>query len=91
MKTKLLKFFKSKKLKKKSKSSDIKISPPFTFPRLKLRKDDKNVSTKLTNSENSSLYSSQSRITSKESIKVAKSLLATGKLDVLTTQVIATI
>ena len=92
-KARLRKFFKSKKLKKKSRSSDnIKQTSPFTFPRLKLRKDDdRSVSTKLTNSAKCSLYPSQNpknTIKSRESINRAKSLPSAGKWDVLTKQVI---
>ena len=92
LKARLLKFFKSTKLMKKSKSSDsIKQTSPFTFPRLKLRKDDdRSVSTNLTNSAKCSLYPSQNpnNIKSRESINRAESMPSTGKRDVLAMQVI---
>ena len=50
---KFLKFFKSRKQKKKEKLSDS----PFTFPRLKVMKDDKNVSKELSNSESGFVFS----------------------------------
>ena len=68
IKTRLLKFFKSRKQKKKEKLSDC----PFVFPKLKVMKNDKNVSKEASNSEDAFVFFNQNT----KRVKRVKSLPA---------------
>ena len=74
IKTRLLRFFKSRKKKKETKASDTKIDSSFTYPKLKVMKDNENVSNELSNSDKGYTSDNPNRSWTKRGIKRVKSL-----------------
>jgi hypothetical protein len=74
IKARLLRFFKSRKKKKETKVSVIKIDTSFSFPKLKVLKDSANVSKELSNSEKGHTSDNPNKSLTKRSIQRVKSL-----------------
>ena len=74
IKTRLLRFFKSRERKKETKASDIKLDPSCTFPMLKVMKDNENVLKELSTSEKGHTSDIPNKSWTKRSITRVKSL-----------------